>query len=55
MNLQQILETVKQLPVATQVALILFVLTVLLLLAFVPTMGTSVLAFLVALKTLSSK
>ncbi|GHO98459.1 hypothetical protein KSF_085070 [Reticulibacter mediterranei] len=43
MTLQQLLETVKQLPVATQVALILFVLAVLLLLAFVPTMGTSVL------------
>jgi len=55
MNLKQVLEELKQLPPATQVALVLFVLALVLLLAFVPTMGASVLAFLVALKALTTR
>jgi hypothetical protein len=55
MNLKQSLEELKQLPPATQVVLVIFALVVLLLLAFVPTMGTSVLAFLVALKAITTR
>jgi hypothetical protein len=55
MNLKHVLEELKQLPPATQVVLILFVLALALLLAFVPTMGTSILAFLMALKAITTR
>jgi hypothetical protein len=55
MNMKQTFEELKQLPPATQVALVLFALVLVLLLAFVPTVGTSILAFLVAFKTLTTR
>ncbi len=55
MNVKHVLEELKQLPPATQVALILLALVLLLLLAFVPAVGTSILAFLIALKTLTTR
>jgi hypothetical protein len=55
MNLKDMLEELKQLPPATQVALVLLALVLLLLLAFVPTVGTSILAFLIAFKTLTTR
>jgi K+ transporter len=55
MNLKDALEELKQLPPATQVAVVLFSLVLLVLLAVVPTLGTSILAFLVALKTLTTR
>ena len=55
MNAKHVLEELKQLPPATQVALIILALVLALLLAFVPTVGTSILAFLVALKTLTMR
>ena len=55
MNLKQTLEELRQLPPATQVALVLFVLVLVILLAVFPTMGTSILAFLVALKAITTR
>lgn len=55
MNLKQTLEELKQLPPATQVVLVLVVLALVLLLAVVPTMGTNILAFLVALKAITTR
>ncbi len=54
MNLKQAFEELKQLPPVTQVSVVLFALVLLLLLAVVPTLGTSIIAFLVALKTLTT-
>ena len=51
-NLKEMVEELKQLPPITQVVLVLFALV---LLAFVPTLGTSILAFLVALKALTTR
>jgi uncharacterized protein involved in cysteine biosynthesis len=55
MNLKEVLEEFKQLSSATQVVVVLCVLVVLLLLAFVPTVGTSIIAFLMALKALTTR
>lgn len=55
MNEKHLLEELKQLPPATQVALVLLALVLVLLLAFVPTVGTNILAFLIALKTLTTR
>jgi hypothetical protein len=55
MNIKQTLEELKQLPPATQIAVILFALVLLVLLAVIPTLGTSIIAFLVALKTLTTR
>jgi hypothetical protein len=53
MHLKDLLEELKQLPPATQVAAVLCALVLLALLAMVPTPGASILTFLVALKALS--
>jgi hypothetical protein len=55
MDTKEMLEAFKQLPPATQVAVVLATLVLLVLLAVVPTLGTSILAFLVALKTLTTR
>lgn len=55
MNMKQVLEELKQLPPATQVALVILAVVLALLLAFVPTVGTSILAFLVAIKALMTR
>lgn len=55
MNPKEACEEFKQLPPATQVAVVLAALVLLVLLAVVPTLGTSILAFLVALKTLTTR
>jgi hypothetical protein len=55
MNVKDVLEELKHLPPATQVALVLLAVVLLVLLAVVPTMGTSILAFLIALKTLTTQ
>ncbi len=47
------LEEFKQLSPATQVALVIFALTMVLLLVAFPTSGTSIIAFLAALKMLA--
>jgi hypothetical protein len=55
MHLKETLEEFKQLPTATQVVLVLFVLVLVILLAVFPTMSTSILAFLVALKAITTR
>lgn len=55
MHLKELLEEFKQLPPTTQVVLVLAALVLLVLLAIVPTLGTSILTFLVALKTLTTR
>jgi hypothetical protein len=55
MQLKEALEAFKQLPPATQIILVFFALALLVLLVVVPTAGTSILAFLVALKTLTTR
>ncbi len=55
MSLKNIIEQLKHLPPATQVALVAFVLTVVVLLVFFPSAGTSIIAFLVALKMLANQ
>ncbi len=55
MHLKETLEAFKQLPPATQVAVVLAALVLLVLLAVVPTLGTSILAFLVAIKALTTR
>ena len=55
MTPKEAFEAFKQLPPATQVAMVFFALVLLVLLAVVPTLGTSILAFLVALKTLTTR
>ncbi len=55
MHLKEVLEEFKQLPPATQVVIILVVLGLFVLLVLVPTAGTSILAFLVAIKALTTR
>lgn len=55
MHLKDLLEELKQLPPATQVVVVLLALGVLVLLVLVPTAGTNILTFLVALKTLTTR
>lgn len=55
MHLKDLLEELKQLPPATQVVLVLVASGVLALVILVPTAGTSILAFLVALKALTTR
>jgi hypothetical protein len=50
MNLKQFVEHYRQLPLPTQVALVVFALTVIVLVVFFPTAGTSIITFLVAFK-----
>ena len=50
MNLKQVVEQLRRLPPATQVALIGFALAVVALLVVYPEAGTSIITFLVALK-----
>ena len=54
MSFKQGLEQFKQLSPATQVALIVLVLAVVVLLVFYPASGTSIITFLVALKMLGA-
>jgi hypothetical protein len=55
MSLKNITEQFKRLPPATQVALVVFALTVVALLVFFPSAGTSIITFLVALKMLTTR
>ena len=55
MRVKQGVEYFQHLPLATQVALIVFALVVVMLLAIYPTAGTSIIAFLVALKMLITR
>ena len=55
MTPKEAFEEFKQLPPATQVVVVLAALVLLVLLAVVPTLGTSILAFLVALKTFTTR
>ena len=55
MSVRQLVEDFKQLPPATQVALVVFVLLVVVLLVFFPAAGTSMITFLVALKMLTTQ
>ncbi len=51
----QLIEQFKRLPTVTQVALVLFALVVVVLLAVYPAAGTSIIAFLVAIKMLTKQ
>lgn len=55
MHLKDLLEELKQLPPATQVVAVFVASGVLALVILVPTAGTSILAFLVALKALTTR
>lgn len=55
MSLKSVVEQFKRLPPATQVALVVFALTVVALLVFFPSAGTSIITFLVALKVLNNQ
>jgi hypothetical protein len=55
MSLKNIIEQFKRLPPTTQVALVVFALTVIVLLVFFPSAGTSIITFLVALKMLTTR
>ena len=55
MSFKHGIEQFKQLSPATQVALIVFVLAVVVMLVFYPAAGTSIIAFLVALKMLGAQ
>ena len=55
MHLKEALEEFKHLPPATQIVVVLVALGLLILLVVVPTAGTSILTFLVALKTLTTR
>lgn len=55
MSLLRIVEEFKRLPPATQMALVIFALTVIVLLVFFPSAGTSIITFLVALKMLDNQ
>jgi hypothetical protein len=55
MSVRQLVEDFQQLPPATQVALVVFVLLVVVLLVFFPAAGTSIITFLVALKMLATQ
>jgi hypothetical protein len=55
MSLKQLVEQLKGLSPATQVALVVFTLVIVVLLVVYPTAGTSIIAFLVALKMLITR
>jgi hypothetical protein len=55
MHLKEALEEFKQFSPATQIVLVLCALALLVLLVVVPTAGTSILAFLVAIKALTTR
>lgn len=52
MNLKYIVEQFKRLAPITQIALIIFALIVIVLVMYYPAAGSSIIAFLIALKTL---
>ncbi len=55
MNPKQLAEGFQQLPSATQVALVILALVIVVLLVVYPTAGTSIITFLVALKVLATQ
>ncbi len=55
MNLKYMVEQFKRLDSITQIALISFVLVVIVLVIYYPAGGSSIIAFLIALKTLLTK
>lgn len=55
MHLKEALEEFKQFSPATQIVLVVCTLALLMLLVVFPTAGTSILAFLVAIKTLTTR
>ena len=55
MNLEHLTDQFKQLSPATQVALVVFALVVVVLLVLYPAAGTSIIAFLVAFKMLNNQ
>jgi len=55
MSVKQLVEDFQQLPPATQVALVVFILLVVVLVVFLPAAGASIVTFMVTLKMLASQ